>query len=84
MHEKRAGNNRSVLQGVLFFLQQPGKDAIQGAGCLGCLALDLVAVGAEGVHVAAVAHNGFNLPFWQHLCHGHKGVAQLVGGPAGS
>ena len=55
-----------------------GEDLVQGGGNLPVLAMDFVGIDTVGVHVAAVAHQGFQLALGQVLGDTDKGVPQLI------
>ena len=55
-----------------------GEDLVQGGGNLPVLAMDFVGIDTVGVHVAAVAHQGFLLALGQVLGDADKGVPQLI------
>ena len=68
----------SFIRLILF--QQLYEQGVYADGHLLVLALQSVAIGAEGVHRPAMPHQRLDLPLGEILHHGDKGVAQLVGG----
>ena len=72
-------SNNPLYNPVLFFENGIQSGFHQFCGCLQ-VAVNLVAVGAERVHLYAVANDWFNKALRKILKYGNEGMAQLVEG----